>query len=104
MSNFNLPDTITYWSPASVDGNNAVTYSLGISIDARWAEVDGTTTDDKGKVQATTLAVYARTLIPKRARIALGDFSRDANPAADARVVINTKANRSMSDMFKMML
>jgi len=106
MSGFRLPQTITYWSPSTVDGNGAVTYAPGIAVKARWIRKDGTVTDEKGLDQKSTHVVYSRTLIPKRAKISLSslDLSSDANPPAGTREVIDTVENPSMTDMFKMML
>ena len=104
MSNFNLPDIITYWTQKTTDANSTVTYNRGKAIAGRWMRKDGTVTDDKGKTQATTELVYAETLIPKRAKIALGDYNRDATPHSSSRIVLGSTENPSMTDLTKMVM
>lgn len=104
MSNFTLPQKVTYWDVLSVDGDNIITYSPGIAVAARWMRKDGTTTDENGREQKTTHLVYSRTLIEKRTKVALSDLDGTAAPPSDAREVIDNLQNPSMSDMHKMVL
>ena len=104
MSNFNLSQKITHWNPTSVDKNGAVTYAVGVAVDARWLRKDGIARDESGTDQKTTHVVYARVLIPKRAKIALSDLNGTPTPPDNSRVVIDTIENPSMTDMIKMVL
>lgn len=104
MSSIRLPQKVTYWNPLTVDTNGDIAYSVGVAVAARWVKKDGLVRGVDGEDQKTTHVVYAKTLIPKRAQISLSDLNGQALPAEDAREVIDNVDNRSMSNIFKMVL
>lgn len=96
-----LTQPITYWTPASVDGNGDKTFSTGEMVLARWIRMDGLVTNSNGDDQKTEYIVYADQALPKRAIVALEDLEGETSPPDGARQVMEISENPSMTDFVK---
>ena len=103
MSNFNLPDTITFWIPASNDGMGGKTWTAPVAIPARIALVTEEVFNPAGKSIITTHAIYTRTLLAPETYIALSEETA-LSPTSDAKKVVKATYTGSMSDMARMLI
>lgn len=94
-----LNQIVTYWMPAASDANGDPSYSAGVAVAARWAIQDDVVRDEKGLDQKTEFAIYCVVDIPKRAKVALGNFNGQASPPTTAREVVATYSSPSMSTL-----
>lgn len=101
MSNFSLPQSVTYWKPSAVDGNGDPTFAAGVAVAARWARKDGVFTDSKGDDHKTQYIIYADTVIPKRSIVALEDLDGVATPPDGARKIFHNIESPSCIDLVK---
>ena len=101
MSNFDLPQDVTYWKPSTVDGYGDPTFSAGVRVDARWVRKDGVFTDEKGDDHKTQYIIYADVLIPKRSMVALVDLDGVASPPSGARKIFSNIEHPSSIDLVK---
>lgn len=98
-----LNQRVTYWTPASVDGNGTVTWAAGVAVNARWAQKDGIVVDERGNNQKAEYAIYTETLVDKRCLVALRDLDGVPTPPDDARKVLGNVYNPSISSLCKVL-
>ena len=104
MSDFPLPQEITYWPISGKSLAGDPTFGVGVKIPARWVRKNGIVKDLNGDDQKYNLVVYAETRLAPRLFLALGDFEGAASPDNSARQIIMTHDNPSSIDLYKMML
>ena len=106
MSNFRTPDIVTYWLEGTKDGRGNQSWEAPVVLNSFVALRTKEVTNQEGNLVMTSLAIYARILLPTGTYIALGDQSALADPS-DAptakKVIINSNTNK-MSDMSRMMI
>ena len=99
-----VPQKITYWLPTGSSGTGGKTWAAGKVISGRIASVSEEFFTDEGKKVWGGLAVYANISIPACSYIVEGEYLGIAAPVSEARQVIKTSTNPTMSSMNKMLL
>ena len=95
---------ITYWLPLGSNGTGGKTWQAGKVISGRISSVSEEFFTDEGKKTWGNLAVYAFTSIPTGAYIVEGNFLGSAEPTSEARHVIKSSSNKTMSKANRMLL
>lgn len=101
MSILPLNQDITYWTIASSNSNNVITWNAGIAIKGRWVRKDGVVKGLKGKDQKTEFVAYSTILIPKRSMIVLENQNLVATPPDGSRELVQSIENPSMTNLIK---
>lgn len=100
----NLPQTITYWLPLGNNGTGGKTWSSGVAVKARIAEIVEEFFEDEGKKSWTNKAVYSKTKVPEGGYIIEGDYSGQASPVSGSQKVKKVSSNTTMTDLNRMLL
>ena len=95
---------ITYWLPLGSNGTGGKTWQSGKVISGRVSSVDEEFFTEEGKKVWGNQAVYAFLSIPAGAYIVVGEYLGDVAPTSDARQVIKSSTNPTMTKVNRMLL
>lgn len=93
MSNFPLPETITYWVATYPVGGGQVEYGLGISVPARIAsKVEEVITNEGKEPKISRIAVYTEADIKTDYMLVEGDYDGEPTSTPKDADMIPTRA------------